>query len=99
MIYKKLNLNIDANYTSDAFADGSNNGTTFSTDGTASERFGKIDEQLTIDAALGYQISSKVRVFSNFQNITNRRFIISRQPAGPRPNLPFTMMAGLEFDL
>ncbi len=99
LIYKKFNVNLDANYTSDAFADGSNNGTNFDTNGDANLRFGKIDEQWTIDAALGYQINNKVRLFSNFKNITNSRFLVTRQPAGPRANLPFAMMAGLEFSL
>ena len=99
VIYKKLNVNIDANYTSETWADGRNLSTNNATDGDASERFGKIDEQWTIDAAVGYQVNKKVRLFSNFKNITNESFIVSRQPAGPRPNLPFSMMAGLEFDL
>jgi Fe(3+) dicitrate transport protein len=99
MIYKKLNVNIDANYTSAAWADGRNKQTTQNTDGTDDERFGKIDEQWSIDAAVGYQINKKVRLFSNFKNITNDRFIVTRQPAGPRANLPFSMMAGLEFAL
>lgn len=99
VIYKKLNVNIDANYTSEAWADGRNSSSNLNTSGTASERFGQIDEQWTVDAAVGYQINNKVRLFSNFKNITNDRFIVSRQPAGPRPNLPFSMMAGLEFAL
>ena len=98
LIYKKFNVNFDGNYTSEAFADGRNLSTNLNTSGTGSERFGKFDEQWTIDAALGYQINNKVRLFSNFKNITNSRFLVSRQPAGPRPNLPFSMMAGLEFD-
>ena len=97
LIYKKFNINFDANYTSGTFADGSNNGTNINTSGTASERFGKIDDQYTVDATMGYQVNDKVRFFSNFKNITDSRFIVSRQPAGPRPNLPFSMMAGLEF--
>lgn len=99
VVYNKFNVNFDANYTSEAFADGRNLSTNLNTSGTGSERFGKIDEQWTVDAALGYQINNKVRLFSNFKNITNSRFIVSRQPAGPRPNLPFAMMAGLEFAL
>jgi Fe(3+) dicitrate transport protein len=99
VIYNKFNVNFDANYTSEAFADGRNLSTNLNTSSTGSERFGKIDEQWTIDAALGYQINNKVRLFSNFKNITNSRFIVSRQPAGPRPNLPFAMMAGMEFAL
>ncbi len=100
LIYKKFSVNFDANYTSAAFADGSNrNLNTNPETGTADERFGKIDEQFVVDATLGYQINNKVRLFSNFKNITDSRYIVSRQPHGPRPGLPFAMMAGLEFSL
>jgi Fe(3+) dicitrate transport protein len=52
-----------------------------------------------MDASFGYQWSDKVRLFSNLKNITNETYIVSRQPHGPRPGLPFTAMAGLEFSL
>jgi Fe(3+) dicitrate transport protein len=99
MIYKKFNVNIDANYTAQSWADGRNLATNLATDGDPSERFGEIDDQYTVDAAIGYQINNKVRLFSNLKNITDSQFIVSRQPAGPRPNLPFSLMAGLEFSL
>ena len=100
LIYKKFSINFDANYTADAFADGSNrdvnnNPVTL----VADERFGKIDSQFVIDAALGYQINEKVRLFSNFKNITQDEYIVSRQPHGPRPGLPFSMFAGVEIRL
>jgi Fe(3+) dicitrate transport protein len=52
-----------------------------------------------MDAAMGYQWSSKVRMFTNFKNITSQEYVVSRQPHGARPGMPFNMMAGLEFDL
>ncbi|MZH03661.1 MAG: TonB-dependent receptor, partial [Nitrospinae bacterium] len=100
LIYKKFSVNFDANYTSQAFADGSNLGVQINPEtNVADERFGNIDEQFVIDAALGYQINKKVRLFSTFKNITDSKYIVSRQPHGPRPGLPFAMMAGLEFSL
>ncbi|MEK9627608.1 MAG: TonB-dependent receptor plug domain-containing protein [Nitrospinota bacterium] len=99
-IYKKWSANIDANFVTDAYADASNIGTEANpVTGTADVRFGKIDSRLVMDATLGYQWSDKVRMFSNFKNITSQEYIVSRQPHGPRPGLPFAMMAGLEFDL
>ena len=98
-IYKKMSASIDANYVSEAFADGGNTSTSAATDGDANERFGKIDARLVMDASVGYQWSDKVRLFTNLKNITNEEYIVSRQPHGPRPGLPFTAMAGLEFSL
>lgn len=99
-IYKKWTANIDANFVSDAFADGANTGSQGNpVTGQGDVRFGKIDSRLVMDASIGYQWSDKVRMFSNFKNITSEEYIVSRQPTGARPGLPFAMMAGLEFDL
>ena len=98
-LYKKMSASLDANYVTEAFADGANTSTNVDTGGTPNERFGKIDGRLVMDASFGYQWSDKVRLFSNLKNITNETYIVSRQPHGPRPGLPFTAMAGLEFSL
>jgi len=99
-IYKKWSANIDANFVTAAYADGANTSSSGNpATGEADARFGKIDSRLVVDAALGYQWSDKVRMFSNFRNITSQEYIVSRQPLGPRPGAPFSMMAGLEFSL
>jgi len=98
-IYKKISANIDANFVSDAFADGSNSATIADGSGTANERFGKIDSRIVIDGSMGYQYSKKLRLFANIRNIGNTAYIVSRQPHGPRPGAPLTVMGGLEFNL
>ena len=95
MIYKKFSANLDGNYVSSAYADGSNMGIQT----TASERFGRIDARLVLDGAMGYQYSNKVRIFANIRNIGNTAYMVSRQPHGPRPGAPLTVMGGLEFNL
>jgi Fe(3+) dicitrate transport protein len=95
VIFQKWSANLDANYQTEAFADGANTGA----GPNVNARFGKVDSRLVMDAALGYQLSNKVRMFSNFKNITGEEYVVSRQPHGVRPGMPFNMMAGLEFDL
>ena len=100
MIYQKFNINFDGNYNGDTFADGSNQSAQVNpVSNNADARFGKIDSYFVLDAALGWQFNKNVRMFSNFKNITNQDYMVSRQPLGPRPGLPFSMMAGLEFSL
>ena len=65
LIFKKWSANLDGNFVSSAFADGSNMGSM----DPASERFGKIDSRIVIDGAMGYQYSNKVRIFANIRNI------------------------------
>ena len=100
MIYEKLNVNFDFNYNGDTFADGSNQSSQVNpVSGAADARFGKIEAYHVLDATVGWQFNKNVRMFSNFKNITNQKYMVSRQPLGPRPGLPFSMMAGLEFQL
>jgi Fe(3+) dicitrate transport protein len=98
-IYKKFSANLDANFVTSAYADGSNSACICDTSGTANERFGKIDSRLVVDASMGYQYSKKVRLFSNLRNLFNTQYMVSRQPYGPRPGAPLTFMGGLEFSL
>ena len=100
VIYQKFNANLDFNYNGETFADGANQSAQVNPfNGTADARFGKIDSYHVLDATIGWQFNKNVRMFSNFKNITNQKYMVSRQPLGARPGLPFSMMAGLEFDL
>ncbi len=97
-IYKKFSANLDANYTAAVWADGSNRTTEENPEtGKADSRFGKIEDQFVVDASLGWQFNKNVRTFSSFKNIFDDKYMVSRQPLGPRPGMPFSMMAGLEF--
>jgi Fe(3+) dicitrate transport protein len=98
-IYKKFSANLDANYTAAVWADGSNrvNEENPAT-GKADSRFGQIEDQFVVDASLGWQFNKNVRTFSSFKNIFDEKYMASRQPLGARPGMPFSMMAGLEFN-
>ncbi|MDA8561465.1 TonB-dependent receptor, partial [Nitrospinae bacterium] len=98
-IYKKFSANIDANYTGAVWADGSNQGNEVNPEtGTQDARFGKVEDQFVVDATLGWRFNKNVRTFSSFKNLFNEEYMVSRQPLGPRPGMPFAMMAGLEFN-
>jgi Fe(3+) dicitrate transport protein len=99
-IYKKFSANLDANYTSNVWADGSNRDIQANPEtGTPDSRFGSIEAQFVVDAALGWDFNKNVRMFSNFTNLFDEKYTVSRQPSGLRPGMPFAMMAGLEFSL
>jgi Fe(3+) dicitrate transport protein len=99
-IFKKWSANIDANFVSIAYADAANqNAQVNPATGTADVRFGSIPSRLVIDGTLGYKLSDKARLFANIKNMTANEYIISRQPEGPRPGLPQSIMAGLELQL
>ena len=99
-IFEKWSYNIDANFTSKMWADGANQSQQINPrTQNADVRFGDIPSRFVVDGALGYQLSKKARWFANVKNITGNEYIVSRQPHGPRPGLPFSFMAGLEIQL
>jgi Fe(3+) dicitrate transport protein len=98
-IKKKFSASIDANYTAAVWADGANTSTEENPEtGAKDSRFGKIDSIFVVDATLGWRFNKNVRTFSTFKNIFDETYMVSRQPLGPRPGMPFAMMAGLEFN-
>jgi Fe(3+) dicitrate transport protein len=98
-IKNKFSASMDANYTAAVWADGANLTTQVNREtGVADSRFGQIESQFVVDAALGWRFNKNVRTFSSIKNLFDKQYMVSRQPLGPRPGLPFTMMAGLEFN-
>ena len=58
------------------------------------------DSFLVMNAYGEYQVgSSGARLFVNLQNIADSEYIVARRPAGARPGLPRTLMAGIKFRL
>jgi Fe(3+) dicitrate transport protein len=46
-----------------------------------------------------YSVTRTARVFASIQNLTDETYITSRRPAGARPGLPRTLMAGMKLNL
>jgi Fe(3+) dicitrate transport protein len=44
-----------------------------------------------------YEVASSARVFVSVQNLADATYIVARAPAGVRPGLPRTLMAGIKF--
>ncbi len=56
------------------------------------------DAFLVMDANVNYRIHPKVTVFGSVANLTDQVAVVSRNPAGLRPNMPRTLMAGLKVN-
>jgi Fe(3+) dicitrate transport protein len=44
-----------------------------------------------------YEVARAARLFVNVQNLADSTYIVARAPAGVRPGLPRTLMAGIKF--
>jgi len=56
----------------------------------------RTDEAFTVDIALNYKLSKELSAFVNVNNAFDNIYIVSRRPAGVRPNLPRTFNLGLK---
>lgn len=55
------------------------------------------DSYILLDLVIDYAVSDKASVFGSVKNLTDQTYIVSRRPAGVRPGLPRTFMAGLKL--
>ena len=89
----------DLNYVDDAFATASNVDDQRQPDGTPDARFGKTDDQFTVDISAHYAFNENAKVVVTFQNIFDEEYVVSRHPHGPRPGRPFTVLGGIEIKI
>jgi Fe(3+) dicitrate transport protein len=57
---------------------------------------GKTDAAFTMDFAINHKLSKEISAFVNVNNLTDNVYIVSRRPAGVRPNQPRTFILGLK---
>ncbi|MFQ5789037.1 MAG: TonB-dependent receptor domain-containing protein [Acidobacteriota bacterium] len=57
------------------------------------------DGYLVFNSSGEYRLSEDIRLFVSLQNLTSEEYIVARRPAGARPGLPRTVMAGVKFRL
>jgi Fe(3+) dicitrate transport protein len=67
--------------------------------GQPDARFAKTDAYQLVDLSVYARPTDKLKIFAGVHNLLDDEYIASRQPHGPRPGLPRSWFAGLEFDL
>ncbi|NNE68736.1 MAG: TonB-dependent receptor [Rhodothermales bacterium] len=58
----------------------------------------RIDGHVTLDLSTEVRVASGVRAFAVVRNLTDQLYVAARRPAGLRPGLPRSLMAGLKAD-
>ncbi len=59
--------------------------------------FTKTENLWTLDAVTHYQLTSTANVYLKVNNLLDEQKIVSRDPAGARPNAPRTVLIGLDI--
>ncbi len=55
------------------------------------------DSYLVLNVAGEYSLGAHQKIFAGIRNVTDRRYVVARRPAGARPGLPRTIMLGVKF--
>lgn len=59
----------------------------------------RVAARWTVDLAGEYKLTDKVGAFATVENLFNQEYVAARRPAGVRPGMPLTAMAGLKIAL
>lgn len=57
------------------------------------------DASLVLNASADYAVSPLATIYVSMQNVTDARYIVARRPAGARPGLPRTLLAGVTLSV
>ncbi len=87
---------VDGIYVDETFSTASNTSSQIRPDGTPDARFGKTDDYFIIDLSGYYKINENTKLLASIHNLTDREYVVSRHPHGPRPGKPFTVTGGIE---
>lgn len=55
------------------------------------------DSYLVLNVSGEYSLGAHQKLFAGIRNVTDRRYVVARRPAGARPGLPRTLMLGVKF--
>jgi Fe(3+) dicitrate transport protein len=55
------------------------------------------ESSLVIDMTAGFQLSENIRILAQGRNLFDDTYVAARRPAGARPGLPRTLLAGLNW--
>ncbi len=89
-------ISLSGNYVSETWASANNVDEPVDGNGNPDVRFGKTDSYFVTDLSLFYRLREGVKLFGGAQNLFDERYIVSRQPYGPRPGMPQFLYAGIE---
>ncbi len=95
--YKFAGIYLTGTYVPSTFTTGSNSPGPFRPDGTPDARFGTTDPYFLLDLSTRYQVRPQAALFMGIRNLTDREYIASRIPHGPRPGMDRMFYGGLEL--
>lgn len=92
-------INISGSYVGKTFTSANNTEYQLNGEGNPDARFGTTDAYFVMDMSAFYRVMDNVKLFAGVQNMFNNKYLVSRQPEGPRPGMPLSAYGGIEMEL
>ena len=92
-------VNISGSYIGKTFTSANNTEYQLNGEGKPDARFGTTDAYFVMDMSAFYRVMDNVKLFAGVQNMFNNKYLVSRQPEGPRPGMPISAYGGFEIEL
>ncbi|MEX2523754.1 MAG: TonB-dependent receptor [Gammaproteobacteria bacterium] len=89
---------LSATFVDDTFTSASNVTTELNGNGDPDARFGKTDAYEIVDMSVYARPRENLKLFAGVHNVFDTRYIVSRQPHGPRPGMPRSWFTGVEVE-
>jgi len=89
---------ITGTYVAETYSSANNVDSQLNGAGEPDARFGKTDTYFVVDVSVFYRINDGIKFFGGVQNVADKVYNVSRQPAGPRPGMPRFAYAGMEME-
>lgn len=96
--FSNWGIDVTGNYVGETYTSASNTSAQLNGDGQPDARFGKTDDYVVADVSAYYQVAKGIKLLGGVQNVNDEEYIVSRQPHGPRPGMPFFAYGGFELD-
>lgn len=58
----------------------------------------RTDAYFILDSSISYSVHKNIKLFGSVTNVNDSEYMVSRRPAGLRPGMPRSFMAGLKAD-
>ncbi|MEX2352972.1 MAG: TonB-dependent receptor, partial [Gammaproteobacteria bacterium] len=88
---------LTANIVDETFTSASNIEMELNGNGAPDARFGKTDAYEIVDLSVYVKPREQIKLFAGIHNLFNKKYIVSRQPHGPRPGMSQSWFAGMEL--
>ncbi|WP_411726554.1 TonB-dependent receptor family protein [Methyloglobulus sp.] len=96
--FDRWGVEIVGNYVDETFTCANNTGDQLNGLNQPDSRCGKTDDYAIADISGYYKVAKGVKILAGVQNLSDEKYLVSRQPHGPRPGMPIFAYGGFELD-